>query len=238
MTDGRRRIRRMLLLGSIPFALAGLILAVKLVSLSVVAGVAIDSYESGSFESSADAAGELLTWNAFEPWVAHFDRGTARAGAGLYNEAVDDLERAFAEAPDEKKCDVAVNLSLSWELLGDSYLEQGQFAGAQRLYETARAVIAAAGEGCEPPNAPLNTEENRDPGEELRDAGERLDEKIQDAKGLNEQADAHEENAPDGTEEQLDRLEQQNQDAAEEKAEQQGQDRGNEGTGGFTEKPW
>ena len=238
MTDGRRRFRRMLLLGSIPFALAGLIVAVKLVSLSVVAGLAIDSYETGSFESSADAADELLTWNAFEPWVAHFDRGTARAGAGLYNEAVDDLERAFAEAPDEKKCDVAVNLSLSWELLGDSYLAQGQFAGAQRLYETARAVIAAAGEGCEPPNAPPNAEENRDPGEELLDAGERLDEKIQDAKALNEQADALEENAPDGTEEQLDRLEQQNQDAAEEKAEQQGQDRGNEGTGGFTEKPW
>jgi len=230
----RRRARRSLLWFSIPVAIAGLVLAAKLVGLQATAGAGIDSYERGSYASSAEQFEELLEWNAFEPWIAHFDRGTAMAATGDYIPAITDLEKAFATAPDSTRCDVAVNLSLSWELLGDSYAQQGELAGAARLYETARAVIAAAGEECQPPNAPPNTAEGRDAGEELERAGERLDTKSETAPpqpGEGEESDGE-------SAERLERLRQQNEDAAREKAERQTQDRGENGGGGFTDRPW
>lgn len=231
----RRRARRILLIASIPFALAGLVLAGKLFTLSSVAGAAIADYDRRDFESSAARAEGLLSWNSFEPWIAWFDRGTARAASGFYNQAIDDLEYAFALAPADRKCEVAVNLSLSWEMLADSYQQRGFFAGAQRLYETAEAVIDAAGQDCKPGNAPQNEQENRDPGEELSDAGDRLDDKAAAAEAL-EQTEG--EDADAGIGERLDELGQRNEDAAEDKAEQESRDRGAEGSGGFTDKPW
>lgn len=235
MNDARRRrLRRILLWFSIPFAIAGLVLAAKLVGLQATAGPGIASYERGSYASSAEQFGELLDWNAFEPWIAHFDRGTAMAATGDYIPAITDLEKAFATAPDSRKCDVAVNLSLSWELLGDSYAQQGEFAGAQRLYATARAVIEAAGEECEPANAPPNTAEGRDAGEELDSARERLDAKAETAPQPPETGEDDDGQAA----ERLERLREQNEDAAREKAERDTQNRGENGGAGFTDRPW
>ena len=166
----RRALRRTLILASIPLAIAVLILAAKLFSLTPTARAVVDSYSDGDFATSVSHAEPLLTWNSFEPWVAWFDRGTAVAATGDYNAAIADLELAFQSAPAERKCEVAVNLSLSWESLGDSYIQQGLYEGAARLYETAQAVIDAAGAACEPGRAPFNELEGRDPGEELADA--------------------------------------------------------------------
>lgn len=233
----RRRLRRILLLSSIPFAIAILLLVIKLLGLSPAAQRVIDSYEFGAFDQSVTQAEPLFETNWFQPWIAPFDRGTAYAAGGLYNDAIDDLERALELAPADARCDVAVNLSLSWELLGDSYVEQGLFAGAQRLYETARAVIVEAGEECQSPNAPYNDEQGRDPGQELSDAAQRLDQKADQSGQRQEQLDLGQ---PDdgGLEEQLERLGDQLDDAAEEKAESDSQERSEDSGGGFTDKPW
>lgn len=235
----RRRLRRILLLASIPVVVAALLLAGKLASLSVVADAAIAEYDRGMLSESIDGFDSLLAWNPFDPWIAHFDTGTALAANGDLNPAIVDLEKAFDLAPGAKKCDVAVNLSLSWETLGDAYMQQGLYSGAARLYETAKAAIAAAGEGCTPPNAPFNAEEDRAPGDELSDASDRLDQKLDTADQLQNQADAAA--PPPGaqdTQDQLDRLGQQNDDAAGEKADQDALRRGELGSGGFSDKPW
>ena len=231
-----RRLRWILLLGSVPFAIAALMLAGKLFGLQGTAGPALEGYERGSYAASAEQLGPLFDWNAFEPWIAHFDRGTARAAAGDTIPAIADLERAFAQAPTAKKCDVAVNLSLSWELLGDSYASQGQLAGAARLYATAKAVIEAAGPECEPPNAPQNNEEGRDPGQELSDASDRLDAKS----GLTAppRTGDGEDDASGTEQDQLEQLREQNDDAAGEKAERETQNRGEDSGGAFTDRPW
>lgn len=230
-----RRLRWILLLGSVPFAIAALVLAGKLLGLQGTAGPALDSYERGSFATSAEQLDPLFDWNAFEPWIAHFDRGTARAAAGDTIPAITDLERAFAQAPSAQRCDVAVNLSLSWELLGDSYAQQGQLAGAVRLYATAQAVIEAAGPECEPPNAPQNSQQRRDPGRELSDASERLDAKS-DLTAPTTTGDGAD--GPPGEQDQLERLREQNDDAAGEKAEREAQNRGDDSGGAFTDRPW
>ncbi len=233
---GRRRLRWILLLGSVPFAIAALMLAGKLLGLQAAAGPALESYERGSYAASVEQLDPLFDWNAFEPWIAHFDRGTARAAAGDTIPAITDLERAFAQAPNAQRCDVAVNLSLSWELLGDSYAQQGQLAGAARLYATAKAVIEAAGPECEPPNAPQNSQEGRDPGQELSDASERLDAKsdLSAPPATGDGAD----DAPGSEQEQLEELREQNDDAAGEKAERDAQNRGEDSGGAFTDRPW
>lgn len=231
---GRRRLRWILLLGSVPFAIAALVLVGKLVGLQGTAGPAIDSYERGSYATSAEQLDPLFDWNAFEPWIAHFDRGTAKAAAGDTIPAITDLEQAFALAPESRRCDVAVNLSLSWETLGDSYAQQGQLAGAARLYATAKAVIEAAGPECEPPNAPQDNQEGRDPGQELSDASDRLDAKSD----LTAPPSGGEDGAPGGEQEQLEELQEQNDDAAGEKAERETQNRGEDSGGAFTERPW
>ncbi len=233
----RRRARIILLLTSIPFAIAALLLVVKLLGLSPAAQRVIDSYEFGAYGQSVTQAEQLLTTNWFQPWIAPFDRGTAYAAGGLYNDAIDDLEQALELAPADARCDVAVNLSLSWELLGDSYVQQGLFAGAQRLYETARAVITEAGEECRPPNAPRNEEQNRDPGQELSDAAQRLEEKADQSGERQEQLERGQEGDGD-LQDQLDQLGEQLDDAAREKAERESQERSEEDGGGFTDRPW
>ncbi len=233
-SDGRRaRLRVILLLAAVPVVIAGFVLVGKLLSLPVAGAQIVDRYDAGDFAGSGSSADGLFEWNWFEPWIASFDRGTATAAGGDYNAAIPFLEDAFATAPEAKRCDVAVNLALSWELLGDSYAEQGQAAGAQRLYDTARAVIAAAGEGCSPENAPQNPEENRQPGQELSDADERLQQKSDQA----QQQDAAADPLPSGAQDQLDQLEQQNDDAAREKSQLDQLDRGQQ-NGGFTDRPW
>ncbi|MFP7760757.1 hypothetical protein [Marisediminicola sp. LYQ134] len=234
-SERRRRVtRRVLLIGFAPVAIAALILAGKLATLAPTADRAIEHYDSGAFDESATTSEGLLTGNAFEPWIAYFDRGTAYARGGLLNEAVDDLERAFATAPDSTRCDVAVNLSLSWELLGDSYVEQGFLTGAQRLYEAAQAVIDEAGEECTPPEAPPNEREGREAGEELDAADSRLEAKTEGLERVQPSGDEPE----SSLEEQLDELGELNDEGAREKSEQLDRDRGQSGPPGFVERPW
>ena len=170
---GRRRA--VIMLVSLPFALASLVVVVKLAGLPVLGGAMVEQYRSGDFVASIESAERLTEGNLFESWVAPFGRGTATAAAGDYNAAIPDLERALELAPESRRCDIAVNLSLSWESLGDSYVTQGLDAGALRLYATAKRVITSAGEECLPPNAPPNAEEDRNAGDELSAASDRLD---------------------------------------------------------------
>lgn len=229
----RRRVRRWVLIALVPIAVAALVLAGKFLVMSSTAAQSVREYRGGDVESSIESAGSLMPWNWFDTWLPYYDRGAVFASSGRYNEAVDDLERAFALAPESRRCEVAVNLSLSWERLGDSYAEQGLASGAAQLYANAQAVIDAAGEQCAPGQAPQNEESGRDPGEELGDASERLEQK----QGQAEQ-EADQQQGGGTSEEQLDRLEQQDDDAAQEKSDQEGADRDAEGGGAFTDRPW
>ena len=212
----RRTIRIMLLAVAVPLLLLCIVVSVKLATLQAIAGTAISRYEIGAYDASAEAAEGLMENNLFEPWIAHFDRGTARAAAGFYNESIDDLERAFDLAPDERRCDVALNLSLAWESLGDDYAQQGQFAGAIKLYDLARAALDAAGDGCGEPPQTGNPETPNGQG----DPRSRLSDKSTRAQELDAQAEAQQE---PGASNPLERLDDQNGDAADEKERQQRQ---------------
>jgi tetratricopeptide (TPR) repeat protein len=230
-TARRRRRRRLVyLLGSLPVVIAMIVLAVVLIRPAFVMQGALSHYDAGRYEASADEAGRLLENNVIEPYLPWFNRGDANAAQELYTEAIDDFERALELAPKERKCDVRVNLALSWERLGDIYSAGGFPQGAVQLYQQAAAVIADGPE-CVPPEPS---------GEQLQEAERRVQEKLDQAQRRSDAADALDgEDDAGGRQEQLDKLEQLGKQGAQEKADGDAQQRGDEdGSPGFTDKPW
>jgi tetratricopeptide (TPR) repeat protein len=229
-TRARRRRRAKYLLWSLPVVIALFVVATKLISLSVVNQTALNLFDAGAYAGSADQSTSLIEdHNIIEPYLPWFNRGDALAAQQEYTAAIDDFERALELAPAERECDVRVNLALSWETLGDSYIAGGYFQGAIQLYEQAKAVIAG-GAGCAP-ETPA--------GQDLKQAGPRVQDKIDQAQQLRDAAEAQQGDGPSGQDEQLDQLEQQGQQSEQEKATGDAADRGeNDGQQGFTDKPW
>ena len=226
----RARLRRNLLLFSLPVVLAFLVVSGWLFSLSGTASSGLIEYQRGTYVSSADTFGDLLDHNYVEKWIPFFDRGAALAADEDYIPAIDDFERALEFAPAARRCEVIVNLSLAWERLADGYAQSGLYSGAEQLYQTSLDVLE--GEDCTPPEQPV---EGRDPGEELDEAEARVQAKLDASNYLNEQGDSGEPTTP---EERQQQLEEQGDDAAEQKAEDDARDRAEENQGDITDKPW
>ena len=237
-----RRRRRRLLWWSLPVVLLALAATVKLASLSLTAQDAITASETGRFDESIAASDSLMTLNWFEPWIAYYDRGTASARAQSYNDATDDLSAALELAPEDRSCEVRVNLALAWEELGDIYAEAGYLRGASLIYDTALAVIRAGEEdGCfdsdstEPP-PPAN--EPQSPGDQLEDAEGRVEGKQDglDAAGQQpDDADGGGGEEADGGSSPEDDLEDRGDQAEQDRRDSEADQRGG---GEYAEKPW
>lgn len=209
---GVARTRRRMLLFSLPVVLLALFIAWKLISMPVLAGRAIDAYDRDQFEQSAESSDALMFLNVVEDWIPYFNRGTAYAAGESYSQATDDLAKALERAPEDRRCDVRVNLALAWELQGDAYFAAGYFAGAASLYETAKAVLdAGADEGCFVP--PPEEEQPPPPEEEEQPPtdGQNPDEQQPPTDGQeppDQEPDPQQPDAPEGTEEKLEQADQ------------------------------
>jgi tetratricopeptide (TPR) repeat protein len=239
---------------SLPVVLLALFIAWKLISMPVLAQRGIDAYDQGNYERSVEASDSLMFLNVAEAWIPYFNRGTANAAAQSYSDATDDLAKALERAPEERRCDVRVNLALAWEMQGDSYYEAGYFAGAAKLYETAKAVLdAGADEGCfeqPPPEQEEQSDEQQleqpdgETAERLEQADERVTEKLRrsEQQDQQEQPDADpgepEGDSADGGGSKVDELQQRGDDAEEEKQNQDSTQRGQDGSRSYVEKPW
>jgi tetratricopeptide (TPR) repeat protein len=226
----RARVRRNLLLFSLPVVLAFLVVSAWLFSLSGTASTGLTEYQRGSYLSSSDTFGELLDHNYVEKWIPYFDRGGALAADEDYIPAIDDFERALEFAPAARRCEVIVNLSLAWERLADGYAQSGLYSGAEQLYNTSLDVLE--GEDCTPPEQPVV---GRDPGAELEEAEARVQAKLDASTYLGEQGETGEPSTP---EERQQQLEEQGDDAAEQKAEDDARERAEGNQGDITDKPW
>lgn len=225
-----RRRRHLLFWLSLPIALFAIFWGIKFLSLAPTAQQAIDAYDDGYYVDSQVHSTSLLSNNVVETYLPYFNRGDAYAGEGNYTPAIEDFEIALELAPMDRKCDVRLNLALSWERFGDAYFEAGFYQGAVRLYEASEAVLADAGEECEPP-------QNQ---EELQESEERVQEKREQAEALRD-AQPPPEQPEDGQseqEQQLEQLQEQQEQAAQEKADDESESRGEQNGGYYTEKPW
>ncbi|WP_052505357.1 hypothetical protein [Frigoribacterium sp. MEB024] len=178
----RKRLRRRLLLWSAPVVLVVLLVALKLLSLPTFAALTQWSYGDQEFERSASLSEPLGVANVVEPWVHHFDRGTAYAQIGVLDVARQEFVTALDLAPDDAtiSCVIRVNLVLTIEAQGDAALLELRYADAEALYELGQKTVDEAPEGCfQPPDDPRQP----DTSQPLDDAQQRLDEKGQQAQG-------------------------------------------------------
>jgi hypothetical protein len=178
----RKRLRRRLLLWSAPVVLVVLLVALKLLSLPTFAALTQWSYGDQQFERSASLSEPLGVANVVEPWVHHFDRGTAYAQIGVLDVARQEFVTALDLAPDDAtiSCVIRVNLVLTIEAQGDAALLELRYADAEALYELGQKTVDEAPEGCfQPPEDP----QQPDTSQPLDDAQQRLDEKGQQAQG-------------------------------------------------------
>ena len=179
----RRRLRRRMFLWSAPVVLVVLLVALKLLSLPLFAGLTQHAYDARAYERAASLTAPLGVANVVEPWVHHFDRGTAWARVGVLDVARQEFVTALDLAPEGDEtvsCVIRTDLVLVIEAQGDAALLELRYADAEQLYELGQATIAEAPEGCfQPPDDP----QQPDTSQPLDDAQGRLGDKQQQAEG-------------------------------------------------------
>lgn len=234
-----RRMRTRLVLITLPLVLIALAFSGKLVSLGIFADQGTRSYAGEEYATSAGQFDGLMLWNAFQPWIAPFDRGTAYAAAGDFPAATEDLSQALVLAPEGRTCEVRVNLALAWEQQGDAHAQAGSSESAVRMWETALAVIeGGAEEGCDEP-------QSSQADEQLKTAKKRIEDKLKqgsDESGDEKNDGSGKDDSESGDEKSdgddpIDDLNERGKDA--ERKKQDGDaDRRGSGGGGDTDKPW
>ena len=225
----RRRRRRILLLASIPVVIFALLVAGKLISVTVINQSALAQYARGDFDESTEQWSGMLEFNLVETWIPFFNRGDAKVGDENYTSAIDDFEKALELAPGDKKCMIAVNLAHSWETLGDIYEQGGYHQGAVQLYQAAEDVLASMGDSCEPPDAAAD---------QFSQVESDVAEKKAQAES-NQQAQESEDPGSQGAEDKLDDLGDKQQQSDQEKANGESRERNDDDGGGtVTDKPW
>ncbi|RCS60744.1 hypothetical protein [Microbacterium sp. JB110] len=239
----RRRLRRWLLLGFSPVAIAGLVIVVKLLSMYAFAHQAVTSHVSGDPARTVAAAEGQTPLNWFEPYLAPYNVGVGLASYDRLPEARAEFERALPLVSGLKACPVHINLGLVVEMMADQARTDDPEA-ASTLYAEALEINLATPEECRSEKADEQSPDPERSNEEtLDDQQERLQQKQQQNPQDDESQDGGgEEEEPSEQEQQeqqdkLDEIEEKLQNGDQERQDQ-GAD-GDEDGGGFgSDKPW
>ena len=176
----RRRLRRRLLGWSLPVVLVVLLVALKLLSMPVFAGLTQWAYADRAYERSTTLSEPLGVANLVEPWVHHFDRGTGYAQIGVLDVARREFGTALELAPDDPtiSCVIRTDLVLTIEAQGDAALLELRYDDAEALFLEGAKAIDEAPEGCFQPPEQQGAPDTSEP---LEEADGRLGEKEQEA---------------------------------------------------------
>ncbi|GAB3624933.1 hypothetical protein GCM10027418_30190 [Mariniluteicoccus endophyticus] len=90
--------------------------------------------------------------NVVEPWIAHFNHGTAAYQLRRYAEARTDFSTALASVPKTHDCMVRLNLVETIERMGDELAAARSFDAARVQYEEALRVLRAGSCGDRTPD--------------------------------------------------------------------------------------
>lgn len=146
--DGRRlrRRKRWLLFSLLPMLIVFCV-ALKLITPSISTHFLKSAYDGGGYEA-ANFWGQLsLFVNIFEPYIAYYNDGTVSLAQGEFATAEEKFDLALqARPPEERRCVVRVNLSLSIELRADTLAVPKKYDEAIVLYDRAKAVLY--GDNC------------------------------------------------------------------------------------------
>lgn len=137
--------RRLLVLGALP-SLVALLVAAHLWLLVHGNAGARDDYEAGRYADARSTFEGAKDLGVVSPWISPFDAGTAAYGAKDYKAAVKLFGAALDDAPEERICDVRVDLALTHKAMADQAAARGDRAAQQVALRDARTAIL--GTGC------------------------------------------------------------------------------------------
>ena len=146
----RLRLRRRMILWSLPIAVLLLLVAVKLLSVVALGEQARAAFAGGNITGVDSAASRLGVVNVVEPHKAPFARGDARVLAGDYDGARVAFEEAMALAPrdSQDQCQIRVNLVQSLLRLGQAARQTGGPHAATPYANRVDEVVEGAPQGC------------------------------------------------------------------------------------------
>lgn len=170
----RRRLRRRLIVVSLPITLLLLVANGKIVSTMLTGDAAIAHFARHDLDALRDDVATLSTMNVIEPAQVSFIAADLAVLEGRLDIADDQFSAALARAGADQSCPVRVNLELVRETRGDLAARNGNTTRAEDLYNSALHIISAAPPRCFGDNADPNTDRRQ-----IRnDAAARLADKI------------------------------------------------------------
>ena len=141
----RLRLRRRLIVLSLPVALAILTLAAMLATVLLTGRNVVEDYsrhDTAALRSDLDTLGRF---NILEPHKLPFAQGDLAVLEGR----LDDAETSFREALSAREaCPTRINLELVVETQGDLAAARGDIDTAEQRYTSARDTVRGAGESC------------------------------------------------------------------------------------------
>lgn len=135
------RLRKRFMLWAIFPAVLALLLAAKLISMSLIGNATVASYAEGDYERALNSAQQQKIVNIFERWKAPYNTGTSYLQLGFHDEARAELESALPLADAAAQCYIRANLAIAIERQGDAKLEAGDRAAAEEFWRQALAVL-------------------------------------------------------------------------------------------------
>lgn len=137
--------RRLLVLGALP-SLVALLVAGHLWLLVHGNASARQDYEAGRYAAARSTFEGAHDLGVVSPWISPFDAGIAAYGAKDYKAAVRLFTTALHDAPDDRLCDVRVDLALTHKAMADQAAATGDSDRQQVALRDARTAIL--GTGC------------------------------------------------------------------------------------------
>lgn len=147
--------RRKLLRWSAPVVVVLGLAALYLLAICVTVVVGERSYQAQSFPSAVRQFSVLKSANAIETWKPYYNAGTAEYSSGRFFAGTQELGHALTlvprspegEPPGQAECLVRINLSLSYEGLGDEAARATDTEMALTYYEQALELVDGCGTG-------------------------------------------------------------------------------------------
>lgn len=139
----KRKRRQFLRVSAIPVIVVFLI-ALWFALPMPLTHLAIGDYKKEGYQNARNWL-TPLTWTSPEPFVIAFNSGTVDTKLGNYDAAEEELTRALALAPSEKKCMVAQNLVVALRLHTESVASEPSEA---KVYSTRADTVMRANPDC------------------------------------------------------------------------------------------
>jgi tetratricopeptide (TPR) repeat protein len=140
--------RRKLLLFSMPVMIIIGLVALKFLSIGILAPVSANAYKDSQYQTSLTWLTPLTFVNTIEPYKVYHNRGNDYYKLQQFESAETEFRKALESVPSADECAVRVNLVMSIVAQADIKASAKDYDKAIVLYDNAKAVINDSQDGC------------------------------------------------------------------------------------------